>query len=159
MTMNNSNPLSHLPSLIPFAVLVSLVALSGIMFEPGDWYSRLNKPAWTPPALAFPVAWTILYGLIAIAGWLAWLAGPVGRGPVFCVYALQLLLNAAWSWLFFGLQQPLYGLVAATLLLIVIGVNLLLFWYRRSLAGLLLIPYFLWVGFAVGLNGAIVWLN
>ncbi|MDJ0958714.1 MAG: TspO/MBR family protein, partial [Arenicellales bacterium] len=101
--------LSMLPlifGLIGFVLLVSAVAATGAMFKPGAWYEALAKPAWTPPNWLFPVAWTLLYLMIAVAGWLVWRAvGFSGAGTAFALYFLQLLLNAAWSWLFFGLHR------------------------------------------------------
>lgn len=147
-------------SLPVFLGLICLVALSGIQFEPGTWYAGLHKPPGTPPNWLFPVAWTLLYLLIAVAGWLAW---QVPSGPLkyraFAAYFLQLLLNAAWSWLFFGLHQPLAGLFDIILLQIAVAVNIYYFVRCHTVAGLLLIPYFLWVGYALYLNMAIVWLN
>lgn len=143
-----------------FLGLVCLVALTGIQFEPGSWYAGLNKPPGTPVNWVFPVAWTLLYLLIALAGWLAWQT-PDNRlkRRAFAVYGLQLLLNALWSWLFFGLQQSLLGVFNIGLLLGIIAVNIRYFRRCHTLAAWLLVPYFLWVTYALYLNAAIVWIN
>ena len=60
--------------LLGFVALSGLVATSGILFKPGPWYVGLRKPGWTPPNLAFPIVWSILYLLIAVSGWLVWRA-------------------------------------------------------------------------------------
>ncbi len=79
-----------------FVLLVVAVASTGAMFKPGAWYEALAKPLWTPPNWLFPVAWTILYLMIAVAGWLVWReAGLAGAGPALTLYFLQLILNAA----------------------------------------------------------------
>lgn len=152
-----------MPSLITYAIfllLVAAVAAFGAVFQPGAWYAALEKPFWTPPNLAFPIAWGILYLLIAIAGGRAWRgATPGRRGPAFVVYGLQLGANAAWSWLFFGLHLTLLGLLDILLLLVLIGINTVLFWRLDRVAGALLVPYGLWVLYAATLNGGIIALN
>ena len=79
-------------------------ASSGAVFKPGDWYENLAKPPWNPPNWLFPPAWSVFYTLIAIAGWLVW--RQVGFGLALVVYGVHLLLNAAWSAIFFGLKRP-----------------------------------------------------
>ncbi len=130
---------------------------SGAQFQPGDWYAALNKPAWTPPGRVFGPVWGTLYLMIAAAGWLAWRARPALAAPATLAWGAQLLLNAAWSWLFFGLQQPLWALVDLLLML----VTLLVFIATTASRGArwLFLPYVLWVAFAGVLNLAIVVLN
>ena len=147
-------------SLPVFIALVCAVALTGIQFEPGPWYAALDKPPLTPPNWVFPVAWTLLYLLIALAGWLAW-QQPDGihRRRAFAAYGLQLLLNAAWSWVFFGQHWMLAGVFNILLLLLAVAINIRLFLPLHKLAAVLLIPYFIWVAFALYLNAGIAWLN
>ena len=143
-----------------FLLVVSAVAATGAAFQPGAWYDTLIKPAWTPPDIAFPIVWTLLYIFIAIAGARAWLAaGPGQRALPFGVYALQLAANAAWSWLFFGRHLILWGLVDIVLLLGLIIANVMVFWRLDRIAAGLLIPYGLWVLYAATLNGGILILN
>jgi benzodiazapine receptor len=79
-------------SVLPFLAIVFLVALSGAVFMPGAWYASLKKPSWTPPDWLFAPAWTILYLMIAIAGWLVWRAE--GIGPALIIWGLNLFFNA-----------------------------------------------------------------
>lgn len=137
-----------------------LVATTGASFEPGNWYSDLDKPAGTPPNWVFPVAWSALYLLIAIAGWLAWTRpGQSVMQRAMTCYGIQLLLNASWSWLFFGQHWTVAGLINIVLLIVAIGLNIRLFMPLNRLAAALLIPYFIWVTYAAYLNAGIVWLN
>lgn len=89
-----------------FVAVCLLAAMSGAFFRPGAWYLALPKPSWTPPNWLFPVAWSILYLLIAVAGWLVWrTAGFSGAGLALGVYGLHLVFNALWSALFFGAHR------------------------------------------------------
>ncbi len=147
-------------SFIAFLLLVGAVAFSGSYFQPGEWYAALAKPAWTPPNWLFPVAWTLLYLTIAISGWLVWrMVGVRSTAVAFSLYGLQLLLNAAWSWLFFGLHRMDLAFINIITLWMVILATIIAFYKIRPAAGLLLIPYLLWVGFAAALNLAIWRLN
>jgi tryptophan-rich sensory protein len=110
-----------------------------------------------PPSGVFGPVWTILYAMIALAGWLAW--RRVGfTGPLW-IYAAQLVLNAVWTPLFFGFGR--YGLAFAdiALLWVLVGATVLAFWRVRRAAALLLVPYWLWVTYAAALNLAIWLLN
>lgn len=147
-------------TLIFFVGLTMLVAAFGAQFEPGAWYAGLDKPPWTPPDWVFAPVWTVLYIMIGVSGWLAWEHRHIENSlPAFLSYGVQLLLNATWSWLFFGLQNPLLGLFNIILLLCAIGVNIWLFSRLHALAGWLLLPYLLWVLYASTLNAAIVLIN
>ena len=147
-------------SLILFFVLVTIVALVGAQFAPGEWYAALNKPALNPPNWIFGPVWTGLYILMAIAAWLVWRErGAPGRALALSAWLVQLLLNAAWSWLFFGLHRPGWAFAEIVLLFGAIVVTLVLFWRIRTLAGVLMLPYLLWVGFAAYLNFQIWSLN
>jgi translocator protein len=122
------------------------------------WYPLLAKPSWNPPAWIFGPVWSTLYVLMGIAIWRAWRTGPAARTLV-AGYFVQLVCNALWSVLFFGLKQPAWALADIFLLLGLLG------WMQRGLwrtdrsAGVLWLPYVLWVGFATVLNATIVWLN
>lgn len=122
-----------------------------------SWYPLLNKPAWNPPNWLFGPAWTTLYVLMALAIWRAWRTGSA-RGLV-TGYFVQLVCNALWSVLFFGLKQPTWALAdIAVLWLLLAGLQVGL-WRTDRAAGLLWLPYLLWVSFASALNLAIVRLN
>jgi translocator protein len=141
-------------------LLCFFAAALGGLFAPGEWYAQLKKPMWNPPGWIFGPVWTALYTMMAVAAWLVWRSGELSarRKPLF-LFLLQLLLNAAWSPLFFGLHNP--GLAFAEILLLWLAIisTLLVFWKLRRGAGLLLVPYLAWVSFAAGLNFTLWRLN
>ena len=137
-----------------FWVVLSFAAAGiGSRFSPGDWYTHLAKPAFNPPAWVFAPVWTLLYLVMGIAAWLVWRQRRVARvAPALALFLVQLVLNAAWSWLFFGLHHIGWALVDLAAMWLAIGATLLAFWTHRPLAGLLMVPYLLWVSFAAFLN-------
>lgn len=146
------------------SVVVCLgIAGVGGLFTSGsvkDWYPMLLKPEWTPPSWLFGPVWTVLYLMMATSVWLVWRERGVGhvKGAL-GLFVFQLFLNAAWSPLFFGLQNPLAGLLVIIPLWIAILATLIVFWKISSAAGALLVPYWLWVSFATALNFAIWKMN
>jgi translocator protein len=137
-----------------------LAAAIGSQFEPGAWYGSLDKPSWTPPNAVFGPVWTVLYLLMAIAAWLVWSArGFSGARTALTLYLLQLALNTAWSWLFFGEHRIGLALLDIVVLWLLIAATLVLFWRIRPVAGWLLVPYLVWVGYAAALNYAIFQAN
>lgn len=143
-----------------FVLLVAVVASAGAMFKPGDWYEALAKPPWTPPNWVFPVAWTLLYLMIAIAGWQIWReAGFGGACLAFLLYFVQLVLNAAWSWMFFGLHRVDLAMIDVTVLWIIVLANTIAFFMVQPGAAILLIPYLIWITYAAALNFAIWQMN
>ncbi len=151
---------SWLLALLGFIAACFLAAMTGAFFRPGEWYERLKKPSWRPPNRLFAPVWTILYLMIGISGWLIWReAGFVGAALPLAVYALQLVLNAAWTPLFFGLHRPDLGLVDIVLVWLSIIATILLFVPISVAAALLLVPYLVWVTFATALNFAVWRLN
>ena len=125
-----------------------------------DWYPTLAKPSWTPPSWVFGPVWTVLYGMMALAAWLVWLRrGRRPWGAAVVVFVVQLVLNAAWSPLFFGLHRPGIAFVDIAALWAALAVTVWLFFRVRWAAGVLLAPYLLWVSFAGALNFAIWRLN
>jgi tryptophan-rich sensory protein len=148
-------------SFIVFFLLTAAAATLGAIFTPGEWYAALAKPALTPPDWIFPVVWTVLYAMIAVAGWLLWRhrkADPFGL-LIVGLWVLQLALNAAWSWIFFGLHLTGLALLEIAVLFgTILGVVLLARKTSRT-ASLLMTPYLAWVGFAIWLNFGIWRLN
>ncbi len=140
-----------------FVAVNFLAALSGALFRPGEWYERLNKPWWRPPNWLFGPAWTVLYCMIATAGWLVWRVD--GFGWPIVVYLVSLAFNAGWSAVFFGMRRPDLAFGELVLLWLSIAATILVFWPVRQDAALLLVPYLGWVTFAGGLNLAIWRLN
>ena len=144
-----------------FIVIAFLPSLSAVFVKTGGWYAVvLDKPSWNPPSWLFGPVWTMLYTLIGLAGYFAWTRGRrEDRRAVFTVYGAQLLLNALWTPLFFGLHQINWALADLVLMWFLILLNIGLFSRQSRLAAWLLIPYFLWVSFAGALNTAIMLLN
>lgn len=124
------------------------------------WYRELQKPWFNPPDAAFPIAWTILFVLMALALWrVVALADGAPRLRALGVFAVQLALNVSWSFAFFAGRSPLAGLIVILLLLPAIVWTIRTFRPMDVLAAALLVPYLAWVGFATILNGAILVLN
>jgi tryptophan-rich sensory protein len=124
------------------------------------WYATLNKPPFTPPNWAFGPVWITLYTLMGIALWLIWSKGVSKKTlPAFYLFAAQLLLNAIWSILFFGLRSPLYGLLTIIPLWLLIACTILKFYKINKTAAYLLVPYILWVTVATYLNLGVWLLN
>lgn len=144
-------------ALLVFSALVLAAATTGMAFQPGEWYAGLIKPSWTPPNWAFPVAWTMLYIMIALAGWLAWRREGVA-GAV-AVWAIGLGFNALWSYLMFGCHE--IGLALADLIALWLSIVafILLAWRPARTASLMFVPYLAWVTFAGALNYAVWQLN
>ena len=128
--------------------------------QAGSFYAELTRPDWAPPAALFGPVWTMLYAMMAVAAWLVWLrrdSRPVRLALAF--FAVQLALNALWSWLFFGWRLGALAFLDIVVLWVSIVVTLVLFWRIRPLAGWLLVPYLAWVSFAAVLNFTIWRLN
>jgi benzodiazapine receptor len=153
MELSSKSALSAWVGLFLWVALSFAAAGVGSQFPPGDWYAHLAKPAFHPPAWVFAPVWTLLYLVMGIATWLVWRERGVARAaPALALFLVQLVLNAAWSWLFFGLHHIGWALVDLAALWLAIGATLLAFWAHRPLAGLLMVPYLLWVSFAGLLN-------
>ncbi len=123
------------------------------------WYPALAKPSWNPPNWVFAPVWTTLYVLMGVAAWRVWRVADGKARGLMRLYFVQLVLNALWSVLFFGLKSPGWALVDIILLWGLLVWLLAGFWRRDRLAGALWRPYVLWVSFATVLNAAIVRLN
>ncbi len=125
------------------------------------WYLTLQKPPFTPPNWLFAPAWTTLYLLMAIAAFLVWRTGldKSSTRTALIIFLVQLVLNALWSFAFFGLQSPLYGVIVILALWLAILFTILKFFPISKAAGILLIPYILWVSFAAVLNISVLLLN
>jgi len=127
-----------------------------------SWYPTLIKPIFNPPNWIFMPMWTLLYILMAVAAGLVWdkikeQNDVVKKALLF--FIIQLTLNAIWSYLFFGLKNPLLALIEIALLWLMIYETYLKFTKINKTAGYLLIPYMAWVAFAAILNASIWWLN
>ena len=126
----------------------------------GDWYPALKKPAWTPPDWVFGPVWTVLYLMMAVAAWLVWKTSGWPRARVAIgLFAAQLALNLAWSWLFFGLRSPGLAAVEVLVLWLAIAATAAAFLRHSRLAAALLLPYLAWTTYAAALNWVIFWIN
>lgn len=146
-------------SLLPFLAAVALVAVLGGLAagSSGATYRALDLPPFAPPSWLFGPVWTVLYVMIAVAGWRAWRAGA---GPVaLALWGVQLVLNLAWTPLFFGADRYGWALVDIVALLLAIAATIAAFRRTSALAAWLMVPYAAWVAFATALNVAIVALN
>jgi tryptophan-rich sensory protein len=126
-----------------------------------DWYPALAKPSWTPPTSLFGPVWTALYIMMAVAAWLVWKKDVrfAGVRVALILFFVQLALNFLWSFLFFGLRAPGLGLIDIVLLLLLVAVTTWAFFQQSRWAGVIMLPYLAWVGFATALNFAIWQLN
>jgi len=149
-----------LVALCVFIALVAGVAFFGAQFTPGEWYQSLRRPPLTPPNWLFGPVWSLLYLAIAVGAFLVWRSPDrSGVGLGLGLWAAQLVLNALWSYLFFGLNRPGLALVEIIVLLAVIIATTVVFFSIRRPAGVLFVPYALWVGFATYLNAGFWFLN
>ena len=147
-----------MPGLLFFVVaVVGIGWLIGATNLPGDWYAALAKPGFVPPNWAFPVAWTILYIMIAIAGWRTFRRSPTG--PAMLAWAVQMALNFIWSPVMFTMHQIGAALAILLCLLVTIVAYVAIEASRDRLAAALFVPYAAWVAFAGALNAAIWRLN
>ena len=143
----------HYASLAVFIVGCFTVAATGSLVSPDDWYASLTRPQYAPPNWVFGPVWMVLYLMIAVSGWLVWTA-PIrfSKRPAMIAFGVQLLLNAAWSLIFFGLHQPGWALVEICILWLAILTTMLIFRRHTKTASGLLLPYLAWVSFATFLN-------
>lgn len=125
-------------------------AATGLIFQPGSWYRDLRKPSWTPPDWAFPVVWSLLYLLIALAA--TRMAGLPGSGTALALWSCQIALNTLWTPVFFGGHHIRTGLVVIVLLWAVVALATVAFWALDWVAALMLLPYLAWLGLAAALN-------
>jgi tryptophan-rich sensory protein len=125
------------------------------------WYPTLTKPGFTPPNWLFAPVWTVLYAMMGVAAALVWDRGwerPAVRQALW-LFGGQLALNAGWSFAFFGAQSPTLGLIVIFALWGLLALTMERFFRLRAAAGWLMVPYLLWVSYALALNAAIWWLN
>ena len=152
---------------VRLVVAIAICELAGIVGSlftrpsiPG-WYAGLTKPSFNPPNAVFGPVWITLYALMGIAAWLIYdkkRSGAKIRRPL-SIFVAQLVLNVLWTIMFFGIHHILGGFVIIVALWILIAATIKMFWPISKAAAVLLVPYFLWVGFATALNAALYVLN
>ncbi len=136
-------------------------AAGGLLTQIGPWYRALRKPSWQPPDWLFAPAWTTIFALCATAAVLGWDAAPdaTARARIVGLFMLNVVLNIAWSWLFFRLHRPDWAFVEVFFLWASILALIIVLWPLSQHAGWSLLPYLAWVSFAAYLNWTIVRLN
>jgi tryptophan-rich sensory protein len=147
---------------VALAVTFGAAALGSLFTTPSiaGWYARLPKPSWTPPNWLFAPVWTALYASMAVAAWLVWRKEPGrARRTALVLFAVQLVLNVAWTGLFFAARLPGLAFVEICLLWLAILTTIGAFWRVSPICGAILVPYLAWVSFAAALNLAIWWMQ
>jgi tryptophan-rich sensory protein len=146
---------------VTICLLIGFLAGFATQSSVGTWYATLNKPSFNPPNWLFGPVWTLLYILMGIAAGLVWAKGfyHVWVKTALYYFGFQLLFNALWSIVFFGFQEPFWALLVILVLLILILLTIKWFKIVSRPAAYLLLPYLLWVSFAMVLNYKIWELN
>ncbi|MEO6659933.1 MAG: TspO/MBR family protein [Burkholderiaceae bacterium] len=125
-----------------------------------SFYNQLVQPDWAPPSSVFGPVWTVLYASMGVAAWLVWRSGGFQPNRLaLTLFLAQLVVNALWSWLFFAWHLGAVALADIVLLGLLVAGTLQSFWRVQRLAGALLVPHLLWVGFAAALNYSVWQLN
>lgn len=125
-------------------------AATGAMFNPGEWYDRLSKPSWTPPNWVFPVTWTVLYICMAVSA--ARVAVLPDSGQALALWSVQIAFNTLWTPVFFGLRRLRAAMVVMVGLWLSVAATAVAFAQHDTLAGVLFLPYLIWVTIAGALN-------
>jgi translocator protein len=133
-----------------FLLACSGSAASGAMFPPAPWYRRIDKPRWTPPDWVFPVVWTTLYVLMSWAA--ARVAAVEGSGTALALWAGQLTLGTLWSPVFFGLGRFRAAMAILGAYWLLVATTMVAFFAHDLWAGLMFVPYLVWVSTAAALN-------
>lgn len=153
---------NQLVGLIGWTLLTFAAAAVGALAstQADTFYAQLERPVWAPPGWLFAPVWTILYLLMAVSAWLVWrVSGLRGAAPALGLFAAQLAANALWSWLFFVWHQGGWAFIEVLVLWALIASTGVAFWRHQPVAGVLLLPYLAWVGFAAALTLAAWRLN
>lgn len=159
--MNAGNKI-HLSLIIWILALIGIGGVIGSLTKPeiSTWYSTLNRSNLTPPNYVFPIAWTILYGIIGACGWLIWRKSPFPKfTTIKTLYVTQLILNWSWTPLFFHYHLTALSLIVLVAMDILVGTLIWLAYPKIRVVSLLMIPYLLWILFASHLNFYIWWCN
>ncbi len=155
----------NIQRLLPFIICIGLSLAAGFLgsFYTIDsistWYQFLTRPFWTPPNWVFGPVWTTLYVLMGISAGLVWRTDKKGKWWVLALFFAHLIVNVAWSVVFFGMHDPVSGLLIIKALWLLIVALMLVFWRYSRTATYLLIPYLVWVTYASTLNLGIIMLN
>lgn len=150
-----------LPIIVAGVAALGVAMLGGTITDLGPWYQSLDKPDWTPPGFVFPIAWTAIFALAALAAVSAWRAAPNSRvaDTIIGLFALNGFLNILWSLMFFRMQRPDWAFAELLLLWLSVGALIIYCGRHSRLAAIALVPYLIWVSIAGALNWSIVELN
>jgi tryptophan-rich sensory protein len=162
--MMQKSELNNTLKLVTSIIICLLAGYIGSIFTSPSipaWYANLEKPPFNPPAWIFAPVWTMLFVLMGISAYLVWDKGAQNKDVRLSlfIFGVQLMLNVLWSFLFFRMHSPFYAFVEIIILWAAIALTILNFYRISRTAGLMLIPYILWVSFAAVLNFYILRLN
>jgi len=153
--------LTYIAITVSVCLVIGFLASFATQTSVNTWYITLNKPSFNPPNSIFAPVWTILYIMMGISAGLVWAKGlhHIWVKTALYHFGFQLLYNALWSIVFFGLREPFWGLLVIITLLILLTLTIRWFYVVSKPAAYLLIPYFLWLCFATALNYKVWELN
>lgn len=139
------------------AVSFAAAAMGGLgSSDAGAFYQQLQRPEWAPPSWVFAPVWSLLYFIMGVSAWLVWREGGFGEARIpLALFLMQLAANALWTWLFFAWRLGALAFGEILLLWVLVLLTLVSFWRVRPMAGVLLLPYLIWVTFASALTYAI----
>lgn len=159
MTHPSSHPFWHWP--LAFGLALAVLSVGGVLTTLDAWYYSLQKPWFQPPDWAFPVAWTSLFLLMAVAGVWGWRDAPTRQAGqrMLLLWGVNALLNVTWSFLYFFLQRPDLAMAEILVLWLSIASLVVLPWRFSRRASLITLPYLVWVSLAIALNAATLVLN
>lgn len=145
------------PLFLTFLAACGAAATTGAVFKPGAWYDSLKKPVWTPPDWVFPLAWTTLYLLMSLAAMRV--AGTGGGVQGLAFWSLQIAMNTLWTPVFFGLRRMRMAMGVMVCLWLSVAATTWVFFSVDFVAGLMLVPYLIWVSIAGALNFTVMRMN
>lgn len=152
--MDTHKGFAPLALLASFAACFTAAALGALATTDAQtFYDALQRPNWAPPASLFGPVWSLLYAMMAIAAWIMWRKHAFQRDPALTVlFAVQLGLNALWSWIFFRWHSGLFAFIDILALIAAVAIVIIKFWSRSRIASTLMWPYLCWLAFAATLN-------
>ncbi|MBK1794148.1 tryptophan-rich sensory protein [Devosia sp. WQ 349] len=156
-TTDYRTPQSWIVLAVFIVAVVGIGSFIGTQTPPGPWFESLAKPSWNPPAAVFAPVWTILYVMIAIAGWRVVMDNPKSKAMM--LWYAQMVLNFLWSPVWFGAEMPWLAFGIIVVLWVTIVAFILTVRHRDTLAAWLFVPYLAWVSFATVLCGTIAAMN
>lgn len=142
------------PIFFTYLAACAAAAATGAMIKPDQWYATLNKPRWTPPSWVFPVVWTSLYILMALSA-----TRVAGHAQSTALWSVQIALNTLWTPIFFGLHRMRSALIVMGFLWLAVAATMVSFFTVDWVAGLMFVPYLIWVSIAALLNYTVLRMN